>query len=726
LRFAGRVISSLIVTILLSIAPGGDICLAAQQVDSLAARDSEVTDSSILTDTAERDHPPTYFLEHPRDPATGDISSGDKQSGIVGRVFRYPLVARVVDETGRPIAGVRVEFDQVAPEIKHLGEKLSDQDGLVRLALMATEKATDHTVVAKIVGSSSDREQIVYSLPVRKSSWGWFMLFGLAGGLGLFLFGMGMMSRALQRTAGSRMRAILGALTINRFVGAAVGAFVTMVIQSSSATTVMLVSFVQAQLMSFAQTLGVILGADIGTTVTAQLIAFKLTDYALLMIALGFGLQVLGKRRNLHNIGTVVLGFGMLFYGMHVMSEAMYPLRSYQPFLDLLTGLENPILGILVGAIFTALIQSSSAFTGIVIVLAQQGFLTLTAGIPLILGANIGTCITAALAAMNASREAKRVALAHTLFKIVGVLIFIWWIPSFADFVRSISPGHDVTTSDSVTMARLIPRQVANAHTIFNVGLTLVFLPFTVLFARIIMRLLPDEPLPEIEEKHRAKHLELDLLSTPALALNLAKVEILRLGELARDMAIRSLDPFLSRNLSLCDELHEMEDKADALDEQITSYLTKVSQENLNEEQAHEVYMMLHVTKQFEQVADTVDKQLIPLVRKMIERNAEFSDSGRDEVRAYHLKMTKQLSRALEVFREESLEKAQRMTKKMANYIELEGEYRQAHFSRIQDAVTESVTSSEIHLELMDCLRRISSYSTNVARAIIAKPNLER
>ncbi|MFH1845247.1 MAG: Na/Pi cotransporter family protein [bacterium] len=718
-------ISSLFVAVLLLIAPGGAVCLATQQLDSNAMQDSVVAESTAPAETVERDHPPTYSLEHPRDPVTGKISSGDKQSGIVGRVFRYPLVARVVDDTGRPTAGVRVEYNQVAPEIKHLGEKLSDQDGLVRLTLMATEKATDHTVVAKIVGSTSDREQIVFNLPVRKSSWGWFMLFGLAGGLGLFLFGMGMMSRALQRTAGSKMRAILDTLTINRFVGVAVGAFVTIVIQSSSATTVMLVSFVQAQLISFSQTLGVILGADIGTTVTTQLIAFKLTDYALLLVAVGFGVQLLGKGRNLHNVGTIVLGFGLLFYGMHVMSEAMYPLRSYQPFLDLLVRLENPILGILVGTAFTALIQSSAAFAGIVIVLAQQGLLSLTAGLPLVLGANIGTCITATLAAMNAGREAKRVALAHTLFKVIGVLIFIWWIPSFADLVRRVSPGHEIITTDPVTMARLIPRQIANAHTIFNVGLTMIFLPFTVLFARIIMRLLPDEPLPEIEEKHRAKHLELDLLSTPSLALNLAKVEILRLGELSRDMAVRSLDLFLSRNLNLCDELHEMEEKADALDEQITSYLMKVSQQNLNEEQAHEVYMMLHVTKQFEQVADTVDKQLIPLVRKMIEQNAEFSDSGRDEVRAYHLKMTKQLSRALEVFREGSLEKAQRMTKKMASYIELEGEYRQAHFRRIRDAVKESVTSSEIHLELMDCLRRISSYSTNVARAIIAKPHLE-
>ena len=664
------------------------------------------------------------ILRHPRDPGTQKIVSGDKQSGIVGQYFGRMLAAQVVDATGEPVRNVLVRFDLVAPEIRHLGDKDTGPDGIARMRIQAGSKATDHTVVAQIEGAAPDRGRVVYHLPVRKPNWVLFMLFGLAGGLGLFLYGMGMMSKALQRSAGSRMRAILGALTVNRFVGVSVGAFVTMVIQSSSATTVMLVSFVQAQLMSFGQTLGVILGADIGTTVTAQLIAFKLTDYALLMIAVGFGLRILGKKRAPNEVGTVLLGFGMLFYGMHVMSHAMYPLRTYQPFLSFLTGLENPILGILMGTVFTALIQSSSAFTGIVIVLAQQGFLTLTAGIPLILGANIGTCVTAVLAAMNASREAKRVALGHTLFKIVGVLIFVWWVPWFAKFIRSVSPGHDITATDTATMARLIPRQVANAHTVFNVGLTLLFLPFTGLFARLIMKLLPDQPEPEVEEKYRARFLEEDLLSTPTLALNLVKVEILRLGSMVRKLVIRSIDPFLQRDLRICADLHEEENRVDALDEQITDYLLAIGQQNISKEQAQEVYMMMHVTKQFELIADIVDKQLCVLARKMVDLNAEFSPTGRAEVEAYHVKMCKQISRSLDVVKDESLEKAEKVVRKMQAYIALEEEYRQAHFERVHDAVKESVTSSEIHLELMDALRRISSYSTNVARAIIARPEL--
>ena len=291
---------------------------------------------------------------------------------------------------------------------------------------------------------------------------------GLLGGLVLFLYGMEKMSEGLKKSAGKGMRKILSALTNNRIIGLAVGAFVTMVIQSSSATTVMLVSFAQAKLLTFGQTLSVILGANIGTTVTAQLIAFKVTDYAFLMIIIGFALTIFSKKDSYKYLGESLLGFGILFLGMKIMSDAMYPLRDYEPFIALMKNLENPVYGFIIGAVFTALIQSSSAFTGIVIVLAQQGLLTLDAGIPLLFGANIGTCVTAGLASLGASREAKRVALAHVIFNTAGAVIFLFWIPYFADIVRWISPVSDAEGMEK--LASETPRQIANAHTLFNVS----------------------------------------------------------------------------------------------------------------------------------------------------------------------------------------------------------------------------------------------------------------
>jgi len=335
---------------------------------------------------------------------------------------------------------------------------------------------------------------------------------GLLGGMGMFLYGMEMMSDGMKMTAGDSMRAILEKLTSNRFIAVFIGAFVTMVIQSSSATTVMLVSFVNSGLLNFAQALGVVLGSNIGSTVTAQIVAFKVTDYALLLIAAGSGMSLFAKKDTVKHLGFVILGFGLLFYGMKVMSDTMKPLRTDPTFNSILTSFENPFLGIIAGAVFTALIQSSSATTGIVITLASSGSITLEAGIPLILGANIGTCVTAILAGLNASRDAKRVAIGHVTFNIIGVLLFCFWIPYFADFIAQ--------TSDNV------PRQIANAHTIFNIMATIIFIPFTPFISKTIIRYFPDkEELRNIEQP-AILNLDEKVLDQPGAAINSAQAEI--------------------------------------------------------------------------------------------------------------------------------------------------------------------------------------------------------
>ncbi len=255
------------------------------------------------------------------------------------------------------------------------------------------------------------------------------MMMQLFGGLALFLFGMEQMADALKAVAGERMKTILAKLTTNRYMGAVTGAFVTAIIQSSSVTTVMLVGFVTAGLMSLSQAIGVIMGANIGTTITAQIVAFKVTKYALLLVAVGFGLVFIGKRDNVKQYGHLIMGLGLIFFGMGVMSDAMKPLRSYQPFLDMMITMENPLIGVLVAAVFTGLIQSSSATTGIVIVMATQGLITLPAGIALAFGANIGTCVTAMLASIGKTREALRAAVVHVLFNVAGVAIWFFFIP---------------------------------------------------------------------------------------------------------------------------------------------------------------------------------------------------------------------------------------------------------------------------------------------------------
>ena len=552
-----------------------------------------------------------------------------------------------------------------------------------------------------------------------------FLLFGLFGGLALFLYGMEQMSNGLKKTAGDRIRSILSALTSKRLMGLTVGAFVTMVIQSSSATTVMLVSFVQAQLMTFVQSLGVILGADIGTTITAQLIAFKLTDYALLMIAVGFAIRMFSKKDTGKHIGEVIMGFGILFFGMKLMSDAMKPLRAYTPFIDLLKGLENPLLGLLVGAIFTALIQSSSAFTGILIVLAQQGLLTLDAGIPLIFGANLGTCVTAGLASIGTKREAKRVALAHTMFKVGGILLFILWIPTFADIIRSISPTSDAVGLDK--LAAETPRQIANAHTLFNVSLAFVFLPFTVLFSKIILIILPKRDA-EVGVIPVTWHLDDAAISTPAIAIGLAQTEISRMVKISKRMLNAIILPFITKEeiqdeiypqLSLREGIDMREEKIDFLEEKVTEYLFNITREKLNKSQASEVYAMMTIAKDMESIGDVIHRNLIPLIDKKYKLKKDFTKTGKKEIEDYHLRVMKQMSRIETAFVENDFTKAKNIVKKEAKYRELEAGYRMAHLKRVQNEKTKSTVTHEIHMELMDMLKQIHVYLRNMAQAII-------
>ncbi|MGB0670555.1 MAG: Na/Pi cotransporter family protein, partial [Rhodospirillales bacterium] len=311
------------------------------------------------------------------------------------------------------------------------------------------------------------------------------ILMGLFGGLALFLLGMEQMAGALKSVAGDRMRWVLARLTGNRFAGVLTGAFVTAVIQSSSVTTVLVVGFVSAGLMTLTQSVGVIMGANIGTTVTAQIVAFKVTEYALALVALGFAVAFVARTDRIKQYGTMLLGLGLVFFGMAVMSGAMQPLKGHPPFIEALAQAANPLTAVAMGAVFTALVQSSSATTGIVIVLASEGFIPLEMGIALAFGANIGTCVTALLATIGKPREALRAAVIHALFNVLGVVLWIGLIGPLADLVRILSPVAE-NLQGTARLAAEAPRQIANAHTLFNVINTAIFIWFTNPLARLV------------------------------------------------------------------------------------------------------------------------------------------------------------------------------------------------------------------------------------------------
>lgn len=540
------------------------------------------------------------------------------------------------------------------------------------------------------------------------------IIIGLFGGLGMFLYGMEMMSDGMKMTAGDSMRAILKKLTSNRFIAVFVGAFITMIIQSSSATTVMLVSFVNSGLLNFVQALGVILGSNIGSTVTAQIVAFKVTDYALLLIAVGSIMTLFSKKDTAKHIGFVILGFGLLFYGMKVMSDTMKPLRTDPTFNSILTSFENPFLGILAGAIFTALIQSSSATTGIVITLASSGSITLEAGIPLIFGANIGTCITALLAGLKATRDAKRVAIGHVLFNVIGVLVFCFWIPTFADLVAQ--------TTDNV------PRQIANAHTIFNIVSTMLFIPFAPFISRTIIRYFPDKEKLRNIEKPAILNLDEKVLSYPTAAINNAQAEISGVVGLTERVVGSLVSPFITDKdqsdvenpeLNLITGLHQRLEKIKYLNENISNYLIKISQQDLTSHQSREVFALVSATNYLNSINDTVKVKFENLIGKKESLDEGFSDAGQEEILVYHAKLLKQIKRLNKYFVKYDRAKATKIMKKGKKYKDLEEKYRLEHFKRVSGNVSVSVATHQLHVELMDMLKQINTFIELIASTLL-------
>lgn len=386
---------------------------------------------------------------------------------------------------------------------------------------------------------------------------------GLLGGLAIFLYGMEHLTDALKVVAGSRMRNLLARLTTNRVKAVAAGSIVTATIQSSSVTTVLLVGFVSAGLMSLEQSIGVIMGAEIGTTITAQIIAFKITKFALVAVIVGFLMNFASKKETTKQYGLMILGLGLVFYGMTMMGDATSPLRTYEPFIGLMRSMDRPLLAVLLSASFTALVQSSSATTGVIIVLASQGLISLPAGIALVLGANIGTSVTAVLASIGKPRDAVRTALIHVSFNVAGVLLWFNFIPMLAAWVTYISPTAEGLVGVAKAAAET-PRQIANAHTTFNVANTLIFIWFTPLFARWVRFLVPDRP-ETVANGTRPRFLDDSVLGSPALALDRVRLEIGRISDRVVEIVQRAPPAIMGASRPELDNLAKMDEDVDAL-----------------------------------------------------------------------------------------------------------------------------------------------------------------
>ena len=527
------------------------------------------------------------------------------------------------------------------------------------------------------------------------------IIFGTVGGLGLFLYGIHIMSDALQKAAGDKMRKILGIITNKAFFGLLAGAGITSIIQSSSATTVMVIGFVNAGLMTLRQAVGVIFGANIGTTITAQLIAFKITHYVLPIIGIGFALQFFSKKRTQKQIGVVILGFGLLLLGLSIMTDTVRFLRGSQAVKDIFVNFSStPILGVLAGMIVTVVVQSSSATVGITMALGMGGLIDINAAIPLLLGDNIGTCVTGMLASIGTNVGARRAAVAHVLFNVIGTAIVLMLLPVYKTLI--------------IHTAGSIGRQIANAHTLFNVINALLFLPFTGAYARLIEKIVPGR---DSSLDYAPKFLEPHLLNTPSIAIEQAQKELVRMTEMVKTMVDRAMDGFFKKDINMMHDAIKKEEAVDNLQSSITHYLVELSEKSLSSEMAEKIPALLHSVNDIERVGD-ISENLVELGERAIEKKLPFSDKAIKELREMYSQVTAMLEDTIKALELNDVAIARKVWGREKRINELTETFGNNHTSRLRNRAC-NIVSGIVFLDLLSNFEKIGDHLNNVADAVI-------
>ena len=528
-------------------------------------------------------------------------------------------------------------------------------------------------------------------------------LFAFLGGVGLFLYGMELLGGGLQQAAGARMQKVLQSLTGVPVMGVLLGALVAATLQSSAATTVMSVGLVNAGVMTLKQAFSVVMGANIGTTLTAQLIAFKLTDYFTVMIFIGVMIRVFAKRKNGQFIGQILLGFGLLMLGMKVLSGAAAPLRDSPVFVEFVSRFaDNPALAVIVGIIFTILVQSSAATIGILIAMASQGLIPLEGAIPVLLGDNIGTCLTAIVAASRANTSAKQVALSHVLFNSFGCVIFIIFMPLFIKVVLAISPAGDIA------------RQIANSHSAFNVLNTMIFLPLITPFTHLIEKLMPDKG-----EKISVKPLYLNdaMLATPSIAIVLAEKEVIRMGEVAQKNMHVAVESLCAYDPEKVQYVLEHEPIVDKLNEEITRYLTRISEKGLGGSLSAKHMALMHACIDLERIGDHA-QTLVKRSRKIFEENIVISPEGQKEIADIGKLMEESLAMSLESFAKNDPKLAEKAWGVCRQVKSAQKEMRKNHIRRLNEGTCHP-DSGLVFLEILINMKRTSDHAKNISQMVL-------
>lgn len=547
--------------------------------------------------------------------------------------------------------------------------------------------------------------------------------FGLLGGLAIFIFGMNMMSESLQKAAGEKMKKILGILTVNPVMGVLAGTIATAVMQSSSATTVMVIGFVSAGLMTLKQGISVILGANIGTTMTAQLLAFNISDYIFVIIFVGFIVSFAFKSEKIKSIGQTIFAFGLLFEGIQIMSSVMKPLAASPVFINMIDHVSGmPVLGVLVGTLMTLVVQSSSATIAVLQNFAAQAgpdgvssIIGLAGAIPVLLGDNIGTTITALLACIGQSRDAKRTALAHCTFNITGAFLFIWFVKPYAHFIQAISTkGPEV---------EVIARQIANAHTIFNITMTLIWLPLIWLLVKIVVKILPYKE-KNSKQKEVPVFLDPRLISQPAAAMEMVAREILRCSGMVEQMIHRLNHAIERQDLRRVDSILRQAVVVRKLYDNIVSYLsTLFSSGSMTEEQATQTAGMMYILSDIERT-DALCTEATESLQSILEKKHKLSPEAVEDLCRGLQIIEDMYQNVLEVIRTGNGEDARKIVHKKDNVLDLTLKLRKNHMKRVKQGACDAEMTSDF-TRILHSFDRIGNSCANIADAALTGVSFE-
>lgn len=577
-------------------------------------------------------------------------------------------------------------------------DSLTGKDGVAR-TIFFSAGSKGRYVIKAVIGD--DYQNPLYiNVEVLKSNWYLISIFGLLGGLALFLFGMNRTGSGLKNLTGQHLKLMLTKVTKYKLSGYLLGVFSTFLMQSSSAVSVLLIGFTSAGLLTFRQSLSVLLGSCLGTTLTVQMISFNVGDVALLFVFLGFIMETFTKSHRFQLIGRTVMGFGLLFYGMKIMSLYMTPLRGFPFVIDLLKTLENsPLMAIFVSTIFTALVQSSAATIGILLSLSGQGMMNIQGAIAFIFGANIGTAITGILASIGQTRQAKKIAYVNVLFKIIGVLIFLPFISSFASFIASFN-------WDSA-------HSIANAHTIFNLTFTLLLLPFTAVIGKLTSKIFRNNSNDSTEFK--VKYLNESMLDSPEIALDHVVREILRMGEIL-DQMFRKIPDFLTTSdLGEIDKSRQADDKIDYLEENIKNYLVKLSRKIEDDHKLQLVNSYIVVANILESMGDILVRTTYSTITKIRTEKLPLSEEGLKEILFFHDKVLRSYRHFVLALRREDYSSFKEIIDIYKPEIRrLENEFMENHIERLKKGSLETTATSSRHVDLLNSIKRFNSLTHNL------------